>query len=297
MLDSLIQRAAEMHSASGVARTILGLIQDDDFTVSELGRCIEKDPALAMRVLASVNSAKYGVDRRVSSIQQAVAMLGRRKLRTIVLTFSVIDRLTKGIEARVYTDYWKRSLTTALVANSLARLKRIDADDAYTTGLLADVGILLLAQFESDQYLDIFDQNPHGPQLIEAEQKAFGFDHAELGARLLETWQFPQDMAMAVGAHHDRDESESQDLACLVRSGNLMPGAIWIADSDSFHAAYDHFVDNFGFNIDSFIILATDVNEMVEEEANGYSVEGVKAVDCESLRTEALALLGENAAS
>lgn len=290
-MDSLIRRASEIHSASGVARTLLNLMQNENFSASELGCCIEKDPALALRVLATVNSVRYGAVRRISSIQQAVAMLGRGKLRTIVLTFSVMERLTHGVAARVYSEYWKRSLTTSLVANALAVRRQVDVNDAYTAGLLADIGILVLAQFEPDRYLTIFDQNPHGPALIAAEQSEFGFDHAALGARLLEVWNFPQSLVMAVETHHDNDESESLDLSCLVRAGSLMPGAIWSADSESFRAAYDYFLNHFDFNIDTFVSLATDVNDLVEEEARTYSVEGVKAVDCESLQSEARDLL------
>ena len=290
-MDTLIHRAADLHSASGVARTLLQLMQNEDFSVAEVCGTIEMDPALTIRILATANSARFGMTKRVSSIQQAVTMLGRQSLRTVVLSFSVIERLTSGINGRIYADYWKRSLTTSLVADTLARSRQIDANDAYTSGLLADIGVLVLAQFEAEKYQPVFEENPHGANLVCAEHDAFGFDHAELGARLLEFWQFPQEMVMAVAAHHDADEADSQNLSSVVQAGNLMPAAIWIADSESFHAAFDCFRDQFDFNIGRFISLASEVNEQVAEEARTYGVEGVEGVDCEALQKEARALL------
>ena len=109
-MESLVRRAFELNSASGVIRELLDLMQKDDYAARDLTCCVEKDPALTVRVLATANSARYGADRRIASVEQAVAILGRRKLRTIVLTFSVIESLSRGLDAKLYGDYWKRSL-------------------------------------------------------------------------------------------------------------------------------------------------------------------------------------------
>ena len=130
-MESLISRASELHSASGVARSVLNLTHREDFVIKELVSCIEMDPALTARVLATVNSARFGLNRQVSNVQQAVALLGRQSLRTMALTFSVVDAFTQGVSAKVYTDYWRRSLTTSLVASLLGQMDPdIEANDA-----------------------------------------------------------------------------------------------------------------------------------------------------------------------
>ena len=290
-MQSILRKTSELHSASGVVRTLLTLLADNDFSVGEITRCLEKDPALTARVLTVVNSAGFGTTRTVSSLQQAVALLGRRKLRNVVLTFSVVERLTRGLDAAVYCEYWKRTLTTSLVADMLAKQVRVDANDAYTAGLLADIGVLALAQFEPERYLPLFKENAHGSALVSAERSAFGFDHAELGSRMLETWSFPHNLTMAVAAHHDSDESQLHCLSRLVHAGNLMPEAIWIADSESFYTAYGCFEDSFDFTIDSFVGFAVEVNELVATEACAYGLDGVQAVDCDGLRKAAEGLL------
>ena len=291
-MESLVRRAFDLNSASGVVRQILDLMRSDDYSAKELTNCVERDPALTVRVLATANSARYAANRNISSVEQAVAMLGCRNLRTIVLSFSVIESLSRGSNAAVYSDFWKRSIITSLVSDALARCTQFDAKgDAFTAGMLADIGVLILTQFESERYLPIFEQNLHGPALVDAERAIFGFDHAALGARLLETWKFPQDLAIAIGAHHDVDEGDAISLSSFVRAGNLMPGAIWIEDRDSLLAAYDYVESRFNFNIDQFIALAIQVNEVVEEEAKTYGVNGIQAVDCEALQREARDLL------
>ena len=293
LMESLVRRALDLHSDSGVARKVLNLMQKDEYSADDLRNCIEKDPALAIRVLATANSARYGVHRRISNVELAVALLGRRNLRTIVLAFSVVERLTRGMDARVYVDYWKRSITTSIVADALARFANNSTakDDACTAGLLADVGVLVLTQFESRRYLPLHEKYQHGRALVEAERQEFGFDHAALGAKILEVWKFPSDLVMAVGAHHDDDKSDRLPLASFVRAGNLLPAAIWIADSDAFHEAHAYVRTRFDFNIDQFLSLAIDANELVEDEAKTYGVTGIEAVDCEALQKEARSLL------
>lgn len=290
-MKSLLRQASELHSSTGVVQTLLSLLTDDDYSIAAVTRSLEKDPALTARVLAVVNAAGFGTARTVASVQQAVALLGRRKLRNVILTFSVVERLTRGLDAAVYGEYWKRTLTTSLVADMLAKVVRVDANDAYTAGLLADIGVLVLAQFEPEKYVPLFKENTHGPALVSAERSAFGFDHAELGSRMLETWSFPPELAMAVAAHHDSEESQLQPLSRLVHAGNQMPGAIWIADSESFYAAYSCFERSFDFTIDTFVGFAVEINERVAAEARSYDVDGVEAVDCDALRNAAQNLL------
>ncbi len=96
---------------------------------------------------------------------------------------------------------------------------------------------------------------------------------------------------LAVAAHHDENEAAAMTLSRLVRAGNLMPGAIWIADSAAFHAAFSWFDKYFDFDIDRFVNLALEINEAVADESEIYCVEGVESVDCETLQREARALL------
>ena len=290
-MESLLRRISELHSATGVVKNLIELMQDDDFSIADVTQCLERDPALSARVLASVNSASSGVAHRVSSVQQAVALLGRRKLRTVVLAFSVVERLTRGLDSYFYFDYWKRSLTTSIVADLLASKAKIDSNDAFTAGLLLDIGVLVLTQFEAEKYIPIFEEHEHGTALVAAEREAFGFDHAELSARVLEVWNLPPELSMAVACHHDKEEAVLNDFSRALHAANLLPAAIWIADSATFREAYETFNTFYDFSVDSFIELAIDVNRLVEEEAVAFGIEGVRSANCDELKQEAERLL------
>lgn len=283
-MDELIQWALELHAASGVAASVMEKTAKPNFRVADVVSLIERDPALTTRMLTTVNSSRFGLRQKISNLQQAVTLLGQKKLRTIALSFSVVESFTDGVDERIYRDFWRRSLTTSLVADRLSRrFKGIDANDAYIAGLLADIGILAMVQFKPSEYLPIYDKFEHGSELVRAEQAAFGFDHAEFGARLLELWQLPPILSDAVAAHHSEEKSANVTLAQFVLAGNQMPGVLWVSNEADIFSAFDYFERYFEFDIDQFIELAITVNQAVAHEANVFSIGGLEPVSDEVL--------------
>ena len=278
-MDELIQWASELHAASGVANSVLEKTSKSNFAVAEVVSLIERDPALTTRVLTAVNSSRFGLSRKISNLQQAVAMLGQKTLRTIALSFSMVEAFSTDVDERIYQEFWRRSLTTSLVADRLSRqYKDVDANDAYISGLLADIGILALVQFKPEAYLPIYEKYKHGGELVDAEQAAFGFDHAEFGARLLELWQFPPILSEAVAAHHSEEMAEHLPLARFILGGNQLPGVIWISQEADIQSAFHYFERFFQFDIEQFIELAIAVNQAVAREAEMFEIGGLDAV-------------------
>jgi hypothetical protein len=219
-------------------------------------------------------------------------LLGRKTLRDIALTFSVVESFTQDLSDDIYADFWKRSLTTSCVASHLSQgVREVDSQDAYTVGLLTDLGILVLAQLESDRYLPLYRNNAHGPALIAAERNEFGFDHAQLAAGLLQAWNFPAVFAIAIASHHDEEMSAFTPLSRIVRAGNLMPAAIWIRDGDAYMEAYSWFQFHFDFDVDQFVGLAFEVNRAVAEAAKIYAVKNLAPVDPDALEEKSRTLM------
>ncbi len=287
-MDALIKRASQLHSAPAVARSVLNLTREEDFDVGQLVDCIEADPALTARLLATVNSARYSLAFKVTNLRQTITLLGQRSLRLIAMTFSIVDVFTRGAPKRFYDDFWLRALTTAWVAGRLCR-DRDDADpsDAYTAGLLADLGILVLAQFERDRYLPLYMHYDHGTDLVAAERDEFGFDHAGLSAAILEQWEFPQSLASAVALHHDGQQFVDTTVGKATRAGNLMANVIWTADSSVVHSARNLLRRDFSMDVDQMIDLALVAKDAVEQEAEVYGIKSLETPDCESLLEEA----------
>jgi hypothetical protein len=164
------------------------------------------------------------------------------------------------------------------------RCKKVDPDDAYISGLLADIGMLALLQFKPDAYLPLYEAYSHGPELVAAEQEVLGCDHAEFGARLLELWQFPSVLSQAVAAHHSEELAETVTLARCVLAGNQLPSAIWLTEESEIQSAFCYFERFFDFDFEQFIELAITVNQAVAHEAQLFEIGGLDAVSDEVLQ-------------
>jgi HD-like signal output (HDOD) protein len=194
----------QLQGSRGVARRLLTLTTDPEFNLREVVACLESDPALAAKTLRVVNSSRYGLRQAVGSVRQAASLLGQKSLRLFAVSFSLMDGLTKGPAAPLAAGYGRRAVTMACAAARLARLDgRLPMDEAYTAGLLADVGVLILAQYQPKTYLPAYESCAHGPELVLAERELFDVAHPELGARFLARWDLPRPIVLAVATHHD----------------------------------------------------------------------------------------------
>lgn len=286
-MDRLIDQLDRLHSAPHVACRVLRILQDEDFETYELVQCLESDPALATSVLRLVNSSFYGLARNVSSLQHAITYLGSRSLRLAVLSFGLLEQLIRDTPAQLYEDFWQRSLTMAAVASRLApRRREVSSDEAYSAGLLADIGLLLFAQVETARYVKLYARTGHGGLLPESERERFGFDHGQLGARLLSRWNLPDRLTRAVATHHDRPDPQD-DLALTTHIASLMADALWIPDAPQVKAARQLLESEFGMDLDDFITLAVDCKEIIRDNADMYRVTLSQEIDCEALLNQA----------
>jgi HD-like signal output (HDOD) protein len=285
--DELIARVDQLHSAPQIAQKILSLTRDLDFNMDEVAKCLENDPALAAKILRVVNSSRYGLRHDVSCIRQAATYIGQRSLRLLTLTFGLVDSLTRGPAAKLYSDYWRRALTMATAASQLAALDEDVANhDAYTGGLLADVGMLVFAQFHAEAYTELCETAPHGPELIDRERERFGCGHPTLGARLLQRWELPEPLIDAVADHHG-DPATGTGLQIAVRTGDMMADALWTPNSPNIMAVKLLTQREFSLDTDGFIDLALCCQREVTECAIAFNLQLQGSIDCDQLIEEA----------
>jgi HD-like signal output (HDOD) protein len=287
-MDELIGKVGQLHSAPQVAQQVLHLTRTIDFDVSEVVDCLKNDPALALKILRVINSAQYGFVRKISNLRQAAALLGRRSLRLVTLTFSLVESLTHGAGGRMFYDYWRRALTMAVSAARFSEYSpAIEYDAAYSAGLLADAGILLLTAAEGDRYTALYLKTPHGPALVEAERQAFGFSHAALGARLLEVWQFPIEVVEAVASHHEAS-SRPAPLWLAVRAGNHLAEILWASSGPRLADARTRLAEMFSLGEGEFQRLALSVREEVLLTAELFDIRLTgSGLDCPALLDQA----------
>ena len=286
-LEQLVRKITQLHSGAGVAQRILSLIRDTDFDMAEVAECLEHDPALSARILGMVNSSRYGLPQKIVSIRQAAVFLGRRTLQLATLSFSLLDSFSRGAHRQMYLDYWRRALTVATVAHRIAeRVGEPARDEAYAAGLVADVGILALAQAIGEKYVTLYLSNPHGAELVAAETAMFGFNHAELGAKLLERWGLPEGVVSAVRAHHDSDCSAAP-LERAVHAGWLMSEALWSPNSPQVTAARKFLNEECNLSLDDFIDLAQRCRTDIHDSAEAFGIAIGHSINCQQLIDEA----------
>lgn len=174
-------------SPSGVALELIRLIQSEHVSIDRLVQPVEADPALAGRLLKIVNSALFR-QKPVLSIKEAVIKLGTNMLSTLAWSVSVLDKNRNGgCQAFDYDHFWASALLRGLVLKRLAHYVRVVApEEAFTLGLIADIGRLALAQVYPEKYSECL-YSATG-DLLEHEQACFGIDHNQITVAMLAEW-------------------------------------------------------------------------------------------------------------
>ncbi len=200
--NDLITEVTQLPVQPGAAMRLLWMLEDPRTSAADLGRLIESDPALSTQVIRLANTAFYGLSGKVSSAWRAVTVLGLATVRAIATTAAFDLFSEKG--RSVPDDFWPHSVTTAAAAAALARRVGIQPNDAFSTGLLHDLGSALVFRRAPRRYDAVLELLANDPDLerIEAERQEFGMTHAEVGAAALSVMRFPADMVEAIGAHH-----------------------------------------------------------------------------------------------
>jgi HD-like signal output (HDOD) protein len=227
LVQQFVERTGQLYSLPAVAAEVVRLTGEPRLDARALRDCLQRDPALTARLLRVVNSSLFGLSRPVSDLNQALALLGIRPLKMLVLGFSLPKDLFSGVEASVLARYWRRTLVKAVAARELAeRLWRVAGDEAFIAGLVQDIGVLALIQQLGESYQKFLDHvQTHGGGLLSRETETLGFDHLVLSGRLLSHWGLPPSFcaALAVPPNEAR-------IAALDETQRTLPQILHMAD-------------------------------------------------------------------
>ena len=227
LMEKIIAAVDEMPPFPQVVQRAMQALADPDYEVSGLVDILKVDQAVTANILKLCNSAYFGLPRKVSSLKEAVVYLGADQLRQLLLSGAVSKIYEKPNEGyAVFADeLWRHALATAVMALVLRRHLglKIDENTLFTAALLHDVGKVVLSAFVTEKYQAIETMVESGEHSFqEAEKEILGFDHAEIGGKIAEKWEFPPAIISAIAFHHEpvRSSKEFRLLVELVALAN-----------------------------------------------------------------------------
>jgi putative nucleotidyltransferase with HDIG domain len=217
----VLRNVRNLPTLPDVAARLLEMGESPTASMRDLAQWIEKDTALAARVLKLVNSSFFGVQREVSSIRHALMILGMAHLRNLVLSSAVSNLFDREGQVGNFSrrEFWKHCVGVAGAARTIAARRRIvDPETAFTAGLIHDVGKLVMDRYLHEDFVRVVAclEDP-GKTMTAAEMEVLEVDHAEIGHHLATHWNLPEVLRIAVGFHHAPESAPRHcEVAALI---------------------------------------------------------------------------------
>jgi putative nucleotidyltransferase with HDIG domain len=231
VVNEAIRDISHIATLPEITLKIVELVEDPRSTAQDLHKIIANDPALCSRILKVVNSSFYGLPGQIGSINRAIVMLGLNAVKNIAIAASLAKLfrggdLTPNFSAR---SLWMHSVATAACAKMLSdRMGFAASDEAFLSGLMHDIGIMVEMQYDRNRLIDVVQRVGADKQGIpaldmrELEEAVFNANHQHFGAALCAKWKFPAAFALVTRHHHS-----PMDLSYDQRA---LPAIVYVAD-------------------------------------------------------------------
>jgi len=241
-IESLLNNIGELPTLPSIATAIMEKTLEANVSARQIAEMVEKDQALALKVLKVANSPFYRRIKEISTIRGAVVLLGFNVLKSIVLSISVLNLFnSKDRHALDFYKFWQHSIACAVCAKSIAgKILPASAEDAFIAGLLHDLGKVIADQLicKKGEYREVVEAMDHaGADILDIEQEIVGIDHAAIGKYLMERWNLPSHLSKAVGYHHSlvdiTDDGTTKSLCAIVHVADMVTNHLGIGTTQT----------------------------------------------------------------
>ncbi len=238
-VENFVRRIRQLPTLPTITTRLNSVIKNPSSSAEDIAQLIEKDQSLSAKVLKVVNSAAYSPNVEITGIKHAVSMIGFNEINKMVLAISVFDSLSgNGTNGFNREGFWIHSLGCAIFSTEIAQeLSYPKPEDAFTAGLMHDIGKVVLDRFFPTEMAQVQDTIKNQPMLFfEAERMVMGIDHTQIGQWLLTNWKIPLNVCSAVRYHHhpftERKEEDAQGLIVdIVHMADVLCYNLEIGDS------------------------------------------------------------------
>ncbi|MBN1292676.1 MAG: HDOD domain-containing protein [Candidatus Latescibacteria bacterium] len=258
-----------------VVSKALSKLNDPKATPDDLAEIIKFDQAVTANVLRLCNSSYFGLRRTITDINEALIYIGLVRFREILVlsgTGQYFEQKVSGYELNK-GELWSYSLSSAVIADEICNIiEREDNGSVFLAALLHDIGKVVLSEFVTETWDEIRSKvEGEGYTFIEAEKEVIGYDHAELGARILKLWGFSDEIINAVKKHHEPAQKNDSFIEDIVR----------ISDNLSMMMGYTTSIDGLAYHGYEDICRKYNIHQETLDRIMGISVEKIKKIETE----------------
>jgi putative nucleotidyltransferase with HDIG domain len=244
LVECILNSAIQLPPFPAVIQRVLQLVEEPKSSAQEIVDVIQYDQSITANILRVCNSAFSGLRRPVHSLREAIALIGFNQLVEVILQHNSAQLISRACPGYDLDDgeLWRHSVSCALLSQIISlRLNQAPSPTRFTAALLHDIGKVILSGFVREHFEEIRKiVRDGGCSFSEAEREVLGIDHAELGGKISERWQFPKAIVLAIRYHHTPlltpEDHEIVNLIYLCDLVTLMMGIGGGADGLSYHA-------------------------------------------------------------
>lgn len=224
----ILRSIRNLPSLPTVVMELLASLDQEDVNIDALALKIAQDQALTAKTLRLANSSFYGMANQVTTIQEAIAILGFRTVRSVTTTAAMIGAFAGSTRTGFnVTPFWRHAIAAAVCARELATHLSLNPEHAYIAGLLHDIGrLVLVTSFQPNYAATMAYRVQHDCHLLDAEHAVLGVDHALVGHVLTQHWKFPEAMQQAVACHHAPLVQSMQPLSLVILAADAIAHAL-----------------------------------------------------------------------
>ena len=206
-LKKKLLKIGDLATLPVVAYNVMQLTQNPKASAMDVGKAISMDPALTSKVLKIANSSFYGFPQKISTVNNAIVILGFSNIRNIVLSAGIIDSFKDKKNSDIFdrTKFWKHSLACGITSKIIASTVGLkNSEEAFIWGLLHDFGKIVMDTYIHEEYREVVCNAKNKEMLIvDAEQKYLGFNHTAVGSLVAAKWNMPPALIKVIRYHHN----------------------------------------------------------------------------------------------
>ena len=268
-IKQIMSKVRSFPGMPATAGKLLPLLKNPDSDASKIEDILRYDPGLTANILKLTNSAYFGIPAKISSVRQAIMLLGWKRLIQLVMTMCMSDLMKDSVAGYDLPkgELWRHSIAVSVAADVLVKSLQIsEAEEVFTAALLHDIGKLVLGDYVQEDMPKIEAMVAKGISFEVAEYIVLGTDHAEIGSNILKNWSFPIPLVEAVHWHHDPNSCSGHclmsDIVHIADILGQMAGYGKKSD-DREPVAISDVLERLGLNPEDLGVLAEQTSERV----------------------------------